>query len=254
MKIVTIAAMIAAAAVPSTGWAQSAAPAAAPAAASTARPLDVLANYFLPVPIMEKFIDDSCDAGLRTQLLAKPDMAAAEKLIPGLLDRQVTATANYCRREIHDLLSKRQEGIRQDWARSTKPADIARLAKLLGPLTEEVTSFDAGYRPGEKPTEAAARLTVTMNAMPGDPAAVSALKTALKAFVRTPADAALIDRLLAYADKEQAANAEPGGSNYVAMMTIIQTAMTEGYRAANALAAEKGYPALYSDVPAAPAS
>ncbi|MEG3148247.1 hypothetical protein U1769_00005 [Sphingomonas sp. ZT3P38] len=214
-------------------------PAAAPL--TRAEQLDIMADFFVPRPVILPISRELCDTAFRTQLARDPGMPEIEKALPGIVDRMVKASSAHCDVEMKKIVEARQDQVRTYMAAQFSPAELARLARLLAPSVQEASDFKLVVRPGDSMQQLVAQVSVT-------PQQEQRLRAAQVAFARTPGGVALINRVHAYElSMKPLLNLD---------QTAIRDIANQGYklahREANLYAQEKDLLELYSDAPIPP--
>ena len=229
-------------------WALLALPAASPAQTrpavaplTRAEQLDIMADFFVPRPVILPISRELCDTAFRTQLARDPGMPEIEKALPGIVDRMVKASSAHCDVEMKKIVEARQDQVRTYMAAQFNAADLARLARLLAPSVQEARDFRLVVRPGDSMQQLVAQVSVT-------PQQEQRLRAAQVAFARTPGGVALINRVHAYElSMKPLLNLD---------QTAIRDIANQGYklahREANLYAQEKDLLELYSDAPIPP--
>ena len=229
-------------------WVLLALPAASPAQTrpavaplTRAEQLDIMADFFVPRPVILPISRELCDTAFRTQLARDPGMPEIEKALPGIVDRMVKASSAHCDVEMKKIVEARQDQVRTYMAAQFNAADLARLARLLAPSVQEARDFRLVVRPGDSMQQLVAQVSVT-------PQQEQRLRAAQVAFARTPGGVALINRVHAYElSMKPLLNLD---------QTAIRDIANQGYklahREANLYAQEKDLLELYSDAPIPP--
>ena len=206
-----------------------------------AEQIDIMADFFVPRPVILPISRELCDTAFRTQLARDPGMPEIEKALPGIVDRMVKASSAHCDVEMKKIVEARQDQVRTYMAAQFNAADLARLARLLAPSVQEARDFKLVVRPGDSMQQLVAQVSVT-------PQQEQRLRAAQVAFARTPGGVALINRVHAYElSMKPLLNLD---------QTAIRDIANQGYklahREANLYAQEKDLLELYSDAPIPP--
>jgi hypothetical protein len=206
-----------------------------------AEQLDIMADFFVPRPVIVPVSRELCDTAFRSQLATDPGMPEIEKTLPGIVDRMVKASSAHCDSEMIKIVNARQDQVRAYMTAQLTPADLARLARLLGPSAQEVRAFKVEVHPGDTMQQIAARI-------PTSTPQEQRLRTAQVAFARTPGGVALLNKIHAY----ELSMKPLLKLDQAAIRDIATQAFKLAHREANLYAQEKDLLELYSDAPIPP--
>ena len=198
-------------------------------------PLDVLADFFLPGAPLIALIDGECRTGYRTKMSKNADDIALEKAIPGIHDAMVAAASASCNQAMAGYLASHHAAIKADWSHALAPADLARLAAMVAPATQEALDVNVDFRPGDLGADAVDRMKVTEEQD-------QRFTRAQQAFAQTPGGVAILNRVSAYQAKMNASFSNPEDVG-----AIIRAALVAAHKAANDYAKAKGFESVYRE-------
>jgi hypothetical protein len=197
--------------------------------------LDTLANFFVPANSIRTMVMTACSTALHTALANSPQEADMEKAMPGLHDAMTQASLASCTAEFDVWLKSKRLTVQTYWRSQLPPADIGRIAGLVGESVVEVQSVAVVGRQGETMKDSLDR------AMPPKEDWTARFEAKQKAFAKTPGGVRLLNLVAAYQLKttEQLKNRQSGP------IQIIINGNESAHRAGNAYAKARGYGPLY---------
>lgn len=202
--------------------------------------LEVLANFFLPGAMTEQLIRGGCRTAYQTKRSRDAADRALERDLPGVEDKMIAAASAYCDAEAPAAIARWHDSIKAEWRNSISSRDLHRLATLFRPWVREVQTISLDCRSGETATDSFER-SWPKPASQTERWWTERWRAEQKAFIKTPADVALLNRVAAYQARTQKEVEDPAGP----LIATIRNGLRAAHQAANAYAREKGFNAPY---------